>query len=487
MMDATPQREGLTAVDAAWLRMDRPTNLMVICGMIMLEGPIELPRLRALIRSRMLCFHRFSQRVADPAGSPYWERDPDFDLDWHVRRIALPAGGTVLEEAVGELMSTALDPQKPMWQFHLIDMPGASTLVMRIHHCYGDGFAMLHLLGAITDADPARPATPEDDLVPSGPLRSAWERVFGTAGEITGDALRALRAGVGAGAALLTDRGHALGAARAGADLLAQAAIIANMTPDAPSRLKGELGIMKKVAWSDPLPLAEIKAVAGVLGCSVNDVLVACVAGALRAYLADKGDAVDRLALRALVPVNLRPAGRLTELGNHFGLVFLDLPIGIDEPVERALEAHRRMALLKQSQQPLVAFAILAAMGMSPDFLRERILEALAANASLVVTNVHGPDAPRYLAGQRIGRQMFWVPQSGAIGLGVSLLSYAGQVSFGIAADARRIPDPAAIPPLFAAQFEALLLCALMMPWPDHAGSAPRSGHRLHRRLNDAA
>jgi len=87
------------------------------------------------------------------------------------------------------------------------------------------------------------------------------------------------------------------------------------------------------------------------------------------------------------------------------------------------------------------------------------------------VTNVHGPDAARYLAGQRIGRQIFWVPQSGGIGLGISLLSYAGQVSFGVAADARRIPDPAAIPQLFARQFEALMLCALMLPWPGQPGA----------------
>jgi len=111
------------------------------------------------------------------------------------------------------------------------------------------------------------------------------------------------------------------------------------------------------------------------------------------------------------------------------------------------------------------------AMGMSPDFLRERILEALAANASVVATNVHGPDAPRYLAGRRIERQMFWVPQSGGIGLGISLLSYAGQVSFGVAADVRRVPDPGTIPPLFAAQFEALLLSALMLPWPGQPGA----------------
>jgi diacylglycerol O-acyltransferase len=105
-------------------------------------------------------------------------------------------------------------------------------------------------------------------------------------------------------------------------------------------------------------------------------------------------------------------------------------------------------------------------MGVAPEFLKERVLETLAANASLIVTNVRGAEQPRYLAGQRIARQMFWVPQSGGIGLGVSILSYAGQVSFGIIADAHRIADPGALAPRYAAEFEALLLHALMLPWP---------------------
>lgn len=468
----------LTAVDAAWLRMERPTNLMMICGLIVLDGPVSLAQLRALVAGRMLCLHRFRQRVVDGAGGPWWEADPDFDLDWHVRRLALPDGEGALQEVVGDLLSTALDPHKPMWQFHLIEAPGAAALLMRIHHCYGDGFAMLHLAEAITDAAADSPAAPGGDVTGQPAPHSAWERVLGDVAESAGDALRAVTAALGAGTKLLGERGAALAALRTGADLLQQSAVIAAMTPDAPSRLKGELGVMKKVAWAAPLALDEVKAVAGVLGCSVNDVLVACVAGALRAYLKEGGEDVDGPELRALVPVNLRPPGRLTELGNRFGLVFLDLPTAIDEPVACAREVHRRMNLLKQSTQPQVALGILAGLGMAPGFLRERLLEALAANASVVVTNVHGPDAPRYLAGRRIAHQMFWVPQSGGIGLGISLFSYAGQVSFGVAADARRMPDPAALPPLFAACFEALLHCALMLPWPGQPGAlaAPRTG-----------
>ena len=469
MAPPAAEREALSVVDAAWLRMDRPSNLMMICGMMMLDERIELQRLKEVIRTRMLCFHRFRQRVADSHGDPHWEFDPGFDLDWHVRHLVLHADA-VLEDVVSELASTALDPAKPMWQWHVIDSAQGSaqgsTLVLRIHHCYGDGFALMHVVEAMTDVDPAHPRRARTDLAARAPARGAWERVLGPVAETVGDAARGSLAAAAAGAGLLTHPLRAFGYARRGADLLYQAGVIAAMAPDAPSRLKGELGVAKRVAWAQPLSLFEVKALAEGLGCSVNDVLVACVAGALRAWLLEAGDTVAAQPIRALVPVNMRPPGPVTELGNRFGLVFLDLPAGIADPVERVRAVHRGMGELKNSQQPLVALGLLAGMGVAPEFIKERVLEALAANASIVITNVRGPEQPRYLAGRRIGREMFWVPQSGGIGIGVSILSYAGQVSFGVVADLARVPDPAEITACFTTEFEALLLRALLMPWP---------------------
>ncbi len=473
--------EALSVVDTAWLRMDRPTNLMMICGMMMLDGRVDLQRLKDVIRTRMLCFHRFRQRVADPRGKPHWELDPGFDLEWHVRHQVLGAGAS-LEDVASELAGTALDPGKPMWQWHVIDGAHGSAIVLRIHHCYGDGFALLHVIDAITDADAAHPRPPGSDLGGIEPARSAWERIFGPVTETLGDALRGGLAVAAAGAGLLAHPLRALDYAKSGADLLYQAGVIAAMAPDAPTRLKGELGITKRVAWADPLPLFEVKALAEGLDCSVNDVLVACVAGALRAWLLDVGDAVEGAQVRALVPVNLRPPGPVRELGNRFGLVFLALPVGIEDPVERVLAVHRGMAELKQSQQPLVALGVLAGMGVAPEFIKERILEALAANASVVITNVRGRGEPRYLAGRRIEREMFWVPQSGGIGIGVSILSYAGQVSFGVIADVQRVPRPADVTARFTAEFNALLLRVLMMPWRGEAGAhAGRTRHHVAR------
>lgn len=474
--------EPLSVVDTAWLRMDRPTNLMMICGMMMFDDRVDLKKLREVIGTRMLCFHRFRQRVAEPGGNARWEMDPHFDLDWHVRRIALPdsGGDGALEEVTSDLISTPLDPSKPMWQFHLIDtVNGGSAVVMRIHHCYGDGFALMHVVNSMTDIDPRKPHMPGIDISTPIAARSAWERIFGTVTETVGDAVRSSLAVADVGRGLLENPLRAIDYAKSGTDLVYQAGVIANMAPDSPTRFKGALGVMKRVAWAEPISLFEVRALSGVLECSVNDVLISCAAGALRSYLLEQGDEVEGKEVRALVPVNLRPPGPVTELGNRFGLVFLSLPIGIEDPLARVAEVHLRMEQLKNSQQPLVALGILAGMGIAPQFLKERILEALAANASVVATNVRGSEAPRFFAGKKITREMFWVPQSGGIGIGVSILSYAGQVSFSVVSDAQRVPEPEAVTSGFTAEFETLMLSTLMMPWPgeaafDHGGKGRR-------------
>lgn len=262
----------------------------------------------------------------------------------------------------------------------------------------------------------------------------------------------------------MTHPSHAVAYGMAGYGLLQDSAIIAAMRPDAPTRLKGELGVMKRVAWAAPLSLFEIKAVGDAFGCSVNDVLLSCTAGAMRAYLQAQGDEVDGLDVRALVPVNCRPAGPVTELGNRFGLVFLSLPVGVANPFDRMMEVRRRMDELKRSQQPTVALGILTGMGILPESMKERVLESLAANASVVITNVRGAAHPQFLAGRRIDRQVFWVPQSGGIGMGVSILSYAGKVDIGIVTDTRRVPDPWQLVKHLSEEFELLLLCAMLAP-----------------------
>jgi diacylglycerol O-acyltransferase / wax synthase len=321
------------------------------------------------------------------------------------------------------------------------------------------------VVACMTDADAAKPHLPAEDFSEHS-KRAAWEHMLGPVTQAVGDTMRSALLLYQTGLDWMVRPSHAIGFAMSGAQLASEAAFIAGMRPDSPTRFKGALGVMKRAAWAEPLSLFEVKAISEAFGCSINDVLISCVTGALRSYLLEQGDSVDDVEVRALVPVNLRPAGPVTQLGNDFGLVFLSLPLGVEDPLARIAEVKKRMAQLKHSRQPLVALGILAGMGMAPSALRDKVLEALAANASAVITNVRGAAEARYFAGKRITRQIFWVPQSGGIGMGISILSYAGQVDFGVVTDARRVPDPGAIVRRFSAEFDALLLSALLAPWP---------------------
>lgn len=474
---AAPDREPLSAIDAAWLRMDRPSNLMMICGMLMFTERVELHALKEVVRSRMLCFHRFLQRIVERERQPQWETDPNFDLDWHVCHVAVPEGEG-MEELLSELVSTPLDPGRPMWQYHLVDLAGGeSAVILRVHHCYGDGFALMHVLASMTDPAPDHQRSPAGDLKGNGVARGAWERMFGTVTEAMGDAARVTGLAVGVGMDVLTRPALALDYWKSGYALVRDTAVIATMTPDAQTRFKGPLGIMKRVAWARPISLFEVKAVGEAFGCSVNDVLLACVAGALRNYLVGQGDDLGSEEMRALVPVNCRPSGPIRDLGNMFGLVFLGLPLGVADPFERLMEVHLRMKALKHSQQPTVALGILASMGVLPDAMKERVLESLAANASAVISNVRGSSDSQYFAGRRIDRQVFWVPQSGGIGIGISILTYAGNVDFAVIADAKRVPQPRVLVDGFIDEFEILLFCALLAWWgrERHGPRQPRT------------
>jgi WS/DGAT/MGAT family acyltransferase len=219
------------------------------------------------------------------------------------------------------------------------------------------------------------------------------------------------------------------------------------------------------VAWAEPLDLDEVKAVGRACDCTVNDVLMATAAGALRAYLIERGEQVDGVTLRATVPVNLRPLEHAKKLGNHFGLVFLDLPVGEGNPVRRLERVAESMNQLKNSRQAIVAYGLLAALGMAPAALQSVALELFSRKATAVATNVPGPQQPLYMGGSRVREMMFWVPQTGSIGLGVSILSYNGRVHFGLIGDARLVPDPDAVMRRFAPEFEKLLYLALMGNW----------------------
>jgi diacylglycerol O-acyltransferase / wax synthase len=470
------RRERMSSVDTAWLRMDSQANLMQIVGVYEFEGRIDFERLRRLYEERFIPHARFRSIVVKDVTGYHWELDDNFDLDLHVARTALPGKGTAadLKRLVGRLASTALDPNKPLWQFHLVDnYNGGQALIARIHHCIADGIALIGVLMALTSEDPSEDgdeaetavkAEQSPDLIDAWlrPLTDAAVRAIGTTGDAAARALQASSA--------LLEHPDAVGdaaedATRIATQVARDIAGIALMEDDAPTSLKGVPSGSKVVAWNEPLSLDDVKAVGKALGCSVNDVLLASVAGAIRSYLEQQGEDVDGIELRAMVPVNLRDPRKWKDLGNKFGLVPLLLPVGIANPIARVYEVRRRMDELKQGYTAVLTMGILGAAGLVPRALQRQALDFLAKKATAVMTNVPGPQQPLYLAGTKVKRMMFWVPQSGNIGVGVSILSYAGGVQFGLITDKRLCEEPQRIIDRFEPEFEKLVLALCMLPW----------------------
>ena len=249
--------------------------------------------------------------------------------------------------------------------------------------------------------------------------------------------------------------------------VLRDAAALALMADDSPTRLKGTPGSSKRVAWCEPIPLDEVKAVGKALNCSINDVLLSCVAGAIGSYLKSFGDEISGKEIRAMVPVNLRPLKDAYKLGNRFGLAPVVLPIGIDNPIERVYAVRRRMGEMKGSVQPLLAFGLLAVAGVLLKPRQDAMLNLFSRKTTAVMTNVPGPREKLKFLGATLEQSLVWVPQSGTVGLGVSILSYGGGVQFGVISDGTLCPDPQAIIDRFEPEFSKLTLLTLMLPWDE--------------------
>jgi WS/DGAT/MGAT family acyltransferase len=477
-------RHPISKVDTAWLRMEQPANLMMITGMVFFDQMMDFDDLLDVIEKRFLAFPRFRHKAVVGTRQCYWEEDVDFDIRSHVRRTALPGAADLfeLQELVSELASTPLDHSKPLWQFHLVEnFEGGPVLVSRIHHCYADGIALIQVLLSLTDTAPDGHQKPRS--------KARYQRRKAAESNIFKRLMEPAKEGIDVlshwGMKLVEEGTNLIRDPKAAADYASLAGEMADelagallLSDDPETRFKGRLGPRKRVAWAPPLDLAEVKSLSRALRCTVNDVLIATITGALRRYLVDHGDDVDDLEIRATVPVNLRPLEHAKELGNHFGLVFLPLPVGEEDPLSRLRLVHNYMNELKSSKQAAVAFGLLAALGMGPARLQKPMLEMMSRKASTVLTNVPGPRQSLFLAGSEVSEMMFWVPQSGNIGMGISILSYNGKVYCGLMTDRRLVPEPMEIVNQFAPEFEKLLYLTLMMD--EEALDSDGSENQLH-------
>lgn len=392
---------------------------MAVTAVIEFRGPVDDDALRGVLTERLLAAHpRFGRRVVPgrwPLRAPYWE-DVPVDLGDHLHR--LPGERADLPAVVESLLSRPLDLRRPPWECHLVRGPAGDALVVRLHHCIADGIALASVLLNLIDGDsepPARRPGGQGGVLPR--LRTAARLVVA----MTGSAIRLL------------------------------------LLPREPrTALTGRPGVTKRSAWTSALPLDEVRAVAAANGGSINDVLLAGTAGALRRYLLAAGNPPEDL--RIFVPVNVRAGGTPPqgELGNRFGLLFPQLPVGEPDPLARVREVTRRMAALKVTGQAMATYRLIGLLGTLPPWTQALAGRVLGAKGSAVVTNVPGPRVPVRLAGTDVSRLMYWVPQVGSIGVGLSIFSYAGTVTVGVASDAALVPDPERLVDAMVAEFADL-------------------------------
>jgi WS/DGAT/MGAT family acyltransferase len=459
------ESETFSSVDTAWLHMDRPTNLANITGVIIFAEPLPFERLKTTVESRLLLYKRFRQRVVEPPHPtiqrPRWETDPDFNLDNHLVRVSFsaPLNTAMLQRLVGEMMSIPLDRAKPLWQFHFIERyDQGSALICRLHHCIADGIALVQVLLSITSEQPDTtwPEPPAEEPQHELSRLAKLLRPAVKTAMAAGSALRMTEEVLQTGIDTIIYPPRLAGATQQGADALRALAKLLLIPPDHKTVLRGKCDIPKLAVWSQPLDLEQFKGIGQKMGGTLNDILLSAVTGALRRYLEERGEEVIGLDIRTIVPVNLRPPDDVYLVGNRFGLVFLSLPVGIIDPIERLLVLKRRMNEIKDSPEAVVALGILGAVGMTSTQIEKIIVDIFGVKGSAVMTNVPGPRKPLYMAGSRIRSLMCWVPTPASLSLGLSIVSYAETVSIGLATDAGLIPDPERIIDHFYAELEFL-------------------------------
>ena len=430
--------EVMEAADSAWLRMEQPENQMAITGVMYLNPKPCPDRFRRLLEDRLLQYDRFRQVVSGRSSIPLWEPDPAFHINHHFKEVCLGVDTPArdLQEYVGELMSTPLDFSRPLWNIWLVEEEkgaGTAVLILKLHHCISDGIGLVRILLSLARVAPDGPYFE--------PHKEYRPRRRGTGGISTGS-LRAFRSSA--------------------AKILRGLYKLVSMPADTSTHLKGPLQVQKKAVWSPPLPLESVRHLAGFYNATINDILLWFVCDALRAYMKETGETgtdsstiPESFNIRASVPVNLRADDDLVATGNRFGLIFIRLPLGVDDSEERLRLIQQEMRAVKSSGEAVVALGVLRMMGRTPLSVERAVLNFLTRKCSAVVTNVAGPRRPLYMAGSKLEKMMFWVPTSGMLGLGISLLSYDGCIQAGVAADAARVSNPERITELFYHTFRA--------------------------------
>jgi diacylglycerol O-acyltransferase len=438
-------KDRLSAVDASFLAQEKQASHMHVGALATFDGPPPSPAdFCAHLEARLQLVPRYRQKLAFPpleSGRPFWVDDPSFNLDYHVRHTALPRPGSddQLRELAGRIFSQRLDRSKPLWELWIVHglEGGRFALISKTHHALVDGVSGVDIATVLFDLSPVpsepepdRPWVPEKEPSDAELVAEGVKGLVRTPFSLAGQAVGALQR-----------PGETIEKLREAAEGIGEV-VWAGMNPAPDVPLNVPIGPHRRVRWVQSR-LADFKEIKNALGGTVNDAVLAVVAGALRRWLRDRGVRTEGVELRALVPVSIRGEDERGSLGNRIAAMRGPLPVYVDDPVERLRVVQRGMGELKESKQALGAEVIAGLQDFAPPTL---LAQASRLNFStrlfnLIVTNVPGPQFPLYLLGREMEQivPIAFLPENHA--LAVAIMSYNGKVEFGLLADYDAMPD----------------------------------------------
>ena len=467
-----PYFEPLSHLDASFLALESPSTHMHVGAVVQFEaaqlklpgGGIDIDRIKGHIRGKLQYIPRYRQRLAlvPATRHPVWVDDEHFNIDYHVRHTSLPRPGTdeQLKLLAGRIVSQQLDRAKPLWELWVVEglENDRFAIIAKIHHCMIDGISGIDLTGILLNTVPTSQVEPPDDWKPR-PAPSSTQLVVAEAARATRrtvDSMSSIRS--------LGSRSREL-AITAGGRTLAALSSLRSGWLSAASRtpLNPDLGPNRRVDWTQS-SLEEIKEIRRALGGSVNDVLLAVVAGALRRFLIEERDfSVDGIEFRVMVPVSTRQADQRGSLGNQVAMWLVTMPVSEPDPLSRLLKLHKETSRLKQTNQALGASTLVELSRGTPLTLisvANRVVGPMVRPFNLTVTNVPGPQFPMYLLDAKMIASYPIVPLWSQHGLGLAIFSYDGDLHWGIHADFDAIPDTDRIAAAIGTSIKELLEAA---------------------------
>ncbi len=471
----------ISALDASFLHLEKAGARLHVASITVFDGPAPpYDELRELIESRLHLVPRFRQRLAGVPlhqGRPVWVDDPHFNLRYHLRHAGLPAPGSEeqLKNLAGRLFAQRLDRTKPLWELSLVDglQRDRFALIAKSHHALVDGVEAVDITTVLFDTE--RSAAPP----PPGPPARWAPRPLPSSAQLLTDALfeRATHPQELARSARAVARRprHLLQAARDG--LQAMGALrFAGMRPAPPSPLNVKVGPHRRYTWVDA-ELAQLQRVKDALGGTVNDAVLAAVAGALGRFLRHRGVDTEGLQLRALVPVLVRGEGHGRALASEAAPMWVSLPVGIEDPVRQHAAIRDATAELGDDREAIGARTLTELAGFAPPTIMSQAarLQQRQRFFNLVVTNVPGPQQPLHLLGRRLRALYPVVPLAGGQALGIAVMSYDGRLGFGLLGDYDALADLDTLAGMLRASIDALA----------DGASVPRRAARGRRATRD--